>query len=489
MIGVWILLLAQVDDPQTSLSVAPLAAPAVGNLATDPRFGVAVRRLTDRGQGGGLATAEYPQLQAVNADETRVLLSTEAGYAVMELATGRVTHPQLDMVLPRWSPTDPDVLLHLNQRGEPPIILQRTELMGGMFMTSDVLRISDLGFTSLEQGSWEDFSTDGRYVALLGQRSGQRTVAVLDLMLARLDATLTSNVPIDWVAISPSGQYLVVQYPSRGLSNTDGLVVYNARDGAFLGHLTDHGDHGDLGVDRGGREIFATIAYTDFCANGAVACFSVAPLPNAVEADTQAHLRTLPAGNYTSCRAHRRGGFCLNADDYQTPGAVPFAKEVWITRLADGAVRRLFHHRSSGCSYYLLSRPTLSPSGRWAFFSSDWARENCADQADLYVIDLEAHLDNWLDQTPVPDGGVPTPDTGFADTGQPDAGFPVDATPGADAAPELDAAVAPDATAGLDAAPRPGNARTGTTGGCVAANFEAQGVWLLLLPFLRRRRR
>lgn len=115
-------------------------------------------------------------------------------------------------------------------------------------------------------------------------------------------------------------------------------------------------------------------------------------------------------GNYTSCRNVLSSGYCLNGDDnHPEGGGQPFAGELWLTRVSDGAVLRLAHHRSSACGYFGLSRPTLSPYGRWAAFSSDWASPNCDEKTDTYLIDLLGIISTW--------GYQPRPDAGLRDGG------------------------------------------------------------------------
>ncbi len=510
---------AQVPDRTARLSRAQLSAPAAGQAVTDPTFGVEIRRLTNRGQMGGLATAEYPQLQAFNADETRILLSTDVDLRVMQVGTWQVTHTGLEGALPRWSPTDPDQLLMLNQRSGSPIILQEIRLMaGGRTSSRNLVNLSQLGFTAVDQGAWEELSNDGRLWAVVGERMGQDVVAVLDLSTGQLAAVIRA-ANVDWAAVSPSGRYVAVQYARRGTGPTDGLAIHDARSGQLLGHASDHHEHGDLGVDEQGGDVFATMAYTDFCMSGAVPCFSVAPLPDALEAETRLdHFAMTPGvGSYTSCRAVQRGGFCVHGDDLgSNPGSAPMAGELWLSRMRDGAVLRLAHHRSSSCDYYNTTRPSLSPRGSYAVFTSDWARPNCQGEADLYLVDLRGFIGGFVGgggprpdagTMPTPDAGFPPVDAGFAmDAGRPppaDAGGgpPIDAGP----VPTPDAGVAPVPDAGSSTTTPPGGGGSGggsgstrrsTSGGCGCATTPSgapstalAGLLVLALGLVRRRAR
>lgn len=364
----------------------------------DPSFGTRIRRLSDRGAQGGLATAEYPQLQAFNADERRILVTTEKGFQIRALPSGEISHPELSLSLPRWHPERADTLIGFNdRRGSAGPIRVRTATLeaSGSVTYQDGIALSAMGFTEIDKGAWEDVSLDGRFMPLLGRRSGGVTAAVLDMQRGTLTATLAVN-NVDWVAISPSGKHLLVQYVKCGAGPDAGLAIYDASSGAALGHASDHYEHGDLGIDESGAEGFYSIALEGLCPRGERARLTATPLSQGLTKRRTLREFIRPVGFYTTCRNLRRGGFCLHSDDQGTPGAAPFSGELWLSRTSDGAVRRLAHHRSSGASYYTLVRPVLSPSGRYALFSSDWAQPNDQNQSDMYLIDLSQTLDGFV---------------------------------------------------------------------------------------------
>ncbi|MCK6547377.1 hypothetical protein L6R52_16125 [Myxococcota bacterium] len=401
-----------VEDRAVLVEQAPLAAPEKGQSVVDPTFGVVIRRLTDRGEHGGLATAEYSQLQAFNADETRVLLLNEdATRQVLDLATGEPTHWGLELELPRWSPVDANVLYGFNRKSGGPIdLLEVTLLPEGTWSTRVVANVTDLGFSSIDDGCYEELSADGRYLTLLDQQNSK--VSVFDVLSATIKGTVHLASDVDWVAVSDTGRYLAVQYVERGFeAENQGLAIYDVETMELAGHAADHHEHGDLGLDAEGNEVYVSMGYTDSCASGSVACYSVSKLPDALERGARVDHFEMPAavGSYTSCRNNQGAGYCLNGDDYaESAGATPFAKELWLTRLSDGAVKRFAHHRSQSCSYFGLSRPSISRSGRYVIFTSDWARPNCDDQTDSYIVDLQPILGDWI---PTPDAAPTTPAT------------------------------------------------------------------------------
>jgi len=74
----------------------------------------------------------------------------------------------------------------------------------------------------------------------------------------------------------------------------------------------------------------------------------------------------------------------------------PFSGDVFLID-ADGAVRRVAHHRSSKYGYWVQPRASLSEDGRYAIFASDWLRGapgwspgSC--RAEAYPIDLSGVL-------------------------------------------------------------------------------------------------
>ena len=74
----------------------------------------------------------------------------------------------------------------------------------------------------------------------------------------------------------------------------------------------------------------------------------------------------------------------------------PFEVELFL-QYTDGSVRRLVHHRSSTCGYWVQPRASLSRDGRYVVFASDWGLETGQDgcaggdelgRGDPYLIDL-----------------------------------------------------------------------------------------------------
>ncbi len=53
----------------------------------------------------------------------------------------------------------------------------------------------------------------------------------------------------------------------------------------------------------------------------------------------------------------------------------PFELELFFIQ-TDGSVKRLVHHRSSGCGYWVQPRASASSDGRYILFASDWGTGN-----------------------------------------------------------------------------------------------------------------
>jgi hypothetical protein len=66
--------------------------------------------------------------------------------------------------------------------------------------------------------------------------------------------------------------------------------------------------------------------------------------------------------------------------------AAPFQDELFLVYL-DGSVRRLTHHRSTKSDYWVQPRASMSRSGRYVVFASDWGRPT-GGRGDPYLLDL-----------------------------------------------------------------------------------------------------
>jgi hypothetical protein len=96
-------------------------------------------------------------------------------------------------------------------------------------------------------------------------------------------------------------------------------------------------------------------------------------------------------GSHISCRG--TPGTCVVTTIDNDDGMwSALENEVFLLQ-TDGQVRRLAHHRSTSCGYWVQPRASISTDNRYVIFASDWG-QGCGGselgQGDAYLIDLGA---------------------------------------------------------------------------------------------------
>lgn len=403
---------AGLADPDASLPVPALDRPGPGPAYADPAFGTRIRRVSALGErrcagaACGFEAPTYSQLQAFNAGSTLMLLSSSDGYRVRrvsDLAPVRLFGSRVQA--PRWHPTRPALLVHFDRDDDRDVTLQRTDVLTGKTRDLHTFR----RYASLTRDpSFEELSRDGRWLAGLAVRRDRRSeIFSFDLARRRPGAALVierlcgrgaAGDP-DWVAPSPAGRYLVVQWKRDGTSRCSGLEAYEIGRGRFAGRLVAGHGHGDLGIASGGREIFMTGSdHPDDPNRTGLAWYA---LPGAATAARPHYVRLLDwkaLMSHVSCQGP--AGVCL-VTSVSDPSATccrdgwqPFQQEVWLQHVEGGGrpnyapVRRLAHHRSSEQGYWAQPHATISRDGRYALFGSDWGIDPGAERVDPYLVEL-----------------------------------------------------------------------------------------------------
>src|SRR5690606_20068098 len=116
------------------------------------------------------------------------------------------------------------------------------------------------GFQTIDDGySDGNHATDDRWVALVATNASGISLIVYDILNNVIEGQQSfGSASIDWVSMSQSGNYVVVQYNTDGSGTHQGTKVYD-RNLNFLRHLSNRTEHGDLGYDQQGNEVF--VAY------------------------------------------------------------------------------------------------------------------------------------------------------------------------------------------------------------------------------------
>ena len=221
---------------------------------TEDLSGSTITRISDKNVFGTTSIRirhNYAKDQTWNANGTLIKL---AGYpaAILDGETFEFLFWRDIPSYGRWSNTEPNYMY-----GTP----------GNQFVKFNVLTNTRQTLRVFSQYSSLDFgygegnqSNDDRFVGLIGQNGGDRTLIVYDILNDQIVGTknIGSNGDLDWFSVSQSGNFAVVSWRTDGSGPTQGLKSYditmtNER------HIYNTTAHGDLGIDANGNDVM--VAY------------------------------------------------------------------------------------------------------------------------------------------------------------------------------------------------------------------------------------
>ncbi len=395
-------------DDSTAVIVPPdMARPSVGERVTDPAFGTTLTRLTDASESGGFATHIYSQLQAFSADNAYLLLIEMDVYTILRMddlsrVEGLDTSP---WNTPRWHPAQPRVIVHFDSNEDTTLRLQFTDVDS---LTTETIFTFPANYERIRSNqSFDELSADGRWLAGMGSTAdGDNLIFALNLEERALGAQLSLNdlysgacqpdpewgmVEPDWIGVSPLGDYLVIQWAGDGVERCHGLELFDIQTGAFVGRAYDGHQHGDLGVLPDGLTQFF-MTYELYHPSGMLST-GLRLLPGTETASEPQYLQAMDwNGEHISCRGP--DGVCLLTMTARPDDGWSALEGELILQFTDGTIRRLAHHRSSSCGYWVQPRASQSRDGRYVVFASDWGMNGCADndlgRGDVYLLDLES---------------------------------------------------------------------------------------------------
>lgn len=380
----------------------------------DRSFGSRIIRISDAGSGG-VVKPMYSTVQAWNADESLLLLYSQAdGKASHEFYDGRsyawrgslgVRPGDIEQVF--WHATDPNILFYVDgaqarlmryavDRRRAQVLHDFNELCGGE-------RLSTGGDTQMP--SW-----DSRYIGLRcgGGEDSRARVMVFDTVESAVVADGWTGVGDGggdrynaWTApaVAPSGERLYFQ------GDVSDLRLRRQRVLA----LADHGEHSSLGQLPDGRDAYYAVGFDvakDKRCDGSQGALVAHDLQSG---DCQVVIGPSTGHGYPPSGTH------LSALAYRNPGWVALSSVGEAEKGFAGKVQRLFHqeiylayadperpricrvahHRSQGRDNKLLRTPYfaephvgISPSGTRLIFGSDW---HGGDSVDTYVVELPAY--------------------------------------------------------------------------------------------------
>lgn len=374
--------------PGARLTQSAAALPAVGAWYTDVEHQTRVQRLPGYHM--------YSQLQAFSTDESMLLLQVGNSFQVVDRVSLK-TVAAVTGSTPRWRRSTNKVV-YLTE--DPAQVVEFDPRTG---RTTPLMSL-DARYVYRE-ASWEDTSEDGKIlVAYVHDGNGARArFVVADLEQRRVTATkelsaLGCTGSINWISPGVTGKSIIVQWNGDGYARCRGVEKWSAAL-EYQQHVIAQHPHSDhCAMD--GREYLGSYAQSapwGMNGNPAMAAFFLdRPIPTLNQygvpnwtadgttvaaaggpANTVAlRVTGWNAYNHFSCKGP--SGWLLIAAGYSPVGqqSEPYRGEIWLLRSSAGGtvatVNRLAWHRSNGSDYAAQPKATLSPSGRFALFASDW---------------------------------------------------------------------------------------------------------------------
>lgn len=227
------------------------------------------------------------------------------------------------------------------------------------------------GYEQVFMGRWEgNMSIDDKYVAFMGKKGKDLYIITFNIK-ARKIVTVKKfpgmwekekSPNIDWVSFSQSGKYVLINWDNRGSSRLCGIEVYDKKM-KFLRQLTECGEHGDIGYDTGGNEVFVQVT----CGARSKYKGEIISLRLKDGKVTRIIDSSLGGfGGHISCRNTKRPGWA-----YVSTAAPLF--EVFAVKL-DGSqtVQRFTHTHSSTKVYSAEAQAVPNRYGDKVIFASHW---------------------------------------------------------------------------------------------------------------------
>jgi hypothetical protein len=398
-----------VTDGNSVIPLQTVGLPSINTPFVDAAFNnTTIRRITNYMDTGQWGAHVYSQLQVFSPDNSHVIVIENGFYVVKNrtslatvLALNTVTVAgNLDVNAPRWHPRLANTIIAYDSNADTTLRIVTIDVLTGS--ATVIFTFPGLYERIRSNQSFDELSHDGKWMAGMASTSdGDQIIFSIDLENSVLAAQLrlsdlfvlnaNANFEPDWVGISPLGNFLTVQWvPANPNQRLNGMELFNVQSGSFVQQLNPFHDHGDFGLDEGGNEVFISTILVSPEDNNLPAIVSYG-LPLRIN-DPQLIL-TVPWETvwHISCQGPR--GKCVVSSG--TTG-LNFNNEIFELYF-DGSVRRLTHHRSSHCGYWVQPRASISKNGQFIVFDSDFFADSginsCNTQGglgggDVFVIEM-----------------------------------------------------------------------------------------------------
>ncbi len=336
--------------PETTWNPTPpqtLEKPEYLQTVRDPQHGVDYTCISDPEafdvpSGSSVLLSNYPKIQAWNADMS--LISLTFGTYLLDGENYSIyKKSNYYLYERRWSNIDPDIAYFCDGSAFKKINV----------MTDQITTLHTFEGYKATLGPWEgSISADDKYVVITNESGGVPVEASLyNIETDKVISTKSFSGDIDWITITPSGNYIVVN--DRGNNNID---VYDLNF-TYLRTIGIGSQHGDFGVDSEGNEVWV----------------QVIPLSMSRLSDGK-YTRLLEPniGGHISGRGFNNPGWALVSTDINSD-EFNYSTQLFEIKLdGSGIIRHFGYARSSCTTYENYPMGSVSRDGKRVIFNSDW---------------------------------------------------------------------------------------------------------------------
>ncbi len=363
----------------------------------DPVYGLDIRRMTSA-DGTRFDRNTYSRRQAENADGTMFMTyHGEAEYRVYDQASGSLIrsmpiHPDGD---PQWHATDPDLLWHVAGKnsavgdlrlyqstvstGETTVVADLTERLQASLPGALYLSDRAEGSPSIdgERYAWIVYNDEEIPIGVVSYDVGDDAVlGVLPLSDQWEQNNDTALGRLDYVSMSPSGQYVVFGY-------WNSTLVYNA-DLTNERVINLKGDHSDIALDASGGDAYVYIDFGDFVSDDAGYLVSV-------DLDTLERTRLFRVYGGANTSVHvsgkgynKPGWVVVSTYSCKDAGAWTCHKVMAVELAPEGRIVNLAHTYNCGEDYWTEAHAVVNRDFTRVYFNSDGG--SCGIDAEVYEI-------------------------------------------------------------------------------------------------------
>ena len=356
--------------------------PFPGYLETfnDPVFGYPVTRIGDLDVfGTNEARHFYSKRDPWNCDGTYIILSFAGGTFLLNGGTYEYIK-RLDLTYaeePCWSTTDPHIIYYHKDNSIYTYNVLTDE--------STLIRtFSEYNKISMRwEGNW---AADGDWVAYQGTGNGRNDFFTYQLSTNTVHGvwplSTFGRTDCDWVSISPSGKYVLVNWGDPGSGTGEGVDLFDNKMN-YIRKLTPEAEHADIGWDENGDDVYVTVTYMENVPRDLYAYW--------LKDSRKVRMVNLDwGGMHVSCRNLKQPGWALIS--YTTHiSESPFHDEVFIVKMDGSEVKRIAHHHSTSREYRAEVHGVVNVWGDRVLFASDWGPNNAGTGSDgwySYAVDL-----------------------------------------------------------------------------------------------------